>query len=141
MTGEGTTQKAAGGHAPRPGQGEGQESYRVIAGRHPLRVQGTAAGLPFCLVEEDETWRFVLGREKGLDPLSVRTDREGFIVTGVVGKYAADEREMPPARIFHLVQACLEVLCERKRRAKGAVETRVSKRLRGERRVTRERCQ
>ena len=43
MTGEGTTQRAAGVHEPRAGQGEGQVSYRVISGRHPLHVQGMAA--------------------------------------------------------------------------------------------------
>jgi hypothetical protein len=64
------------------------------------------------------------------DPLSVETNRDGFIVRGVIGRYAADEREVPAAKIFHLVEASLDVLCEKDRRAKGAVETGVSKRPR-----------
>ena len=67
-----------------PGAADGL-TYAIRSRRYPFLVDGRVDGLPFCLVEEGETWRFAVSRDSTVDPRSITSSRDGFVVSGRVG--------------------------------------------------------
>ena len=97
-------------------------TYVVRSRTYPFLVKGKIGGLPFCLVEEGERWRFVVSRDAGVDPRTVTSSKDGFIVGGWVAQERVRGRgpSMTDDDLFFLIDASRAILERRRREGRAA---------------------
>jgi uncharacterized protein (DUF433 family) len=102
-----------------------QLHVKVESTAYPMTVEGTVEGLPFVLIEEGEAFRFAVSPEPEVDPRTVTSNRNGFLVTGWVGltRVRGEDSSMPEDHVRELIEGCVVVLLARKRRGRNAGAT------------------
>lgn len=103
-----------------PGADDGL-TYVVRSRRYPFLVEGRVEGLPFCLVEEGETWRFVVSRDLTVDPRSIASSRDGFVVSGRVAllRVQGEGPEMTDDHLHDLIDISRGILERRYREGRA----------------------
>ena len=94
---------------------------KIKSTRYPLSIEGSVDGLPFVLIEEGETWRFAASPEPAIDPRSVTSNRNGFIVTGLLGldRVHGEAKEMSESQVIELIGICIDTLRAKALRGRG----------------------
>lgn len=97
-------------------------TYAIRSRRFPFLVEGRVEGLPFCLVEEGETWRFVVSRDSNVDPRTIASSRDGFIVSGRVAltRVQGEGPEMTDDHLHDLIDISRGILERRYREGRAS---------------------
>lgn len=95
--------------------------FKIESTRYPLSIEGTVDGLPFVLIEEGETWRFAVSPDPSIEPRTVTSNRNGFIVTGLLGldRVHGEAEEMSERQVSELIGICIDTIRAKVRRGRG----------------------
>ena len=118
--GEATSRAELRSQGESPGPDDGL-TYAIRSRRYPFLVEGRVEGLPFCLVEEGETWRFVVSRDPTVDPRSIASSRDGFVVGGRVAllRVQGEGPEMTDDHLHDLIDISRGILERRYREGRA----------------------
>ena len=96
-------------------------TYTIRSRRYPFLVEGRVEGLRFCLVEEGDTWRFVVSRESTVDPRTITSSRNGFVVSGRVAlpRIQGEGPEMTDDQLHDLIDISRGILERRYREGRA----------------------
>lgn len=96
-------------------EADGTLTYVVRTRHYPFLVEGTVDGLPFCLVEEGDRWRFAVSRDPAVDPRTIRSSREGWVAGGGIATYRVQGKGPPMTddQLLGLIEISRHILVRR----------------------------